>query len=85
MPVILRHDQQARIDELVRLGAFSDEAAVVDEALSLLESRTTLRALVQEGTDAVERGEIFDHETVMRDVRQRIADVAAGRYPSATP
>ena len=84
MPAILREDQQARIDELVRQGSYSNEAAVLDDALTLVERKATLRALVQEGIDAADRGEIFDHETVMRDVRQRIADIAAEKAASSS-
>lgn len=77
MSTVLRDDQQARIDELVRQGAYSDPQAALDDALTLAERKAKLRSLVQEGSDAIERGEIYDHETVMRLVRQRIAEVAS--------
>ncbi len=76
MSIILRDDQQARINELVQSGAYADPAAAVDDALMLAERKARLQSLVQEGVDALHRGEVYDHETVMRDVRQVIAKAA---------
>jgi predicted transcriptional regulator len=86
MPTILREDQQARIDELVRQGAYADPAAALDDALALAERKARFQALVQEGIDDLNAGRVYDHETVMRDVRQKIAEIAAQRgSPAASP
>jgi predicted transcriptional regulator len=79
----LRDDQQARIEKLVRQGAYPDPAAVLDDALALAERKAKFQALVQEGVDAVKRGEIVDHDTVFRAVRQRIAEIAAEKQSAA--
>lgn len=79
MPTVLRDDQQARIDELVRLGSYSDEAAVLDDALTLVERKARLLAMVQEGIDDLNQGRVLDHETVFREVRQHLAEIAASQ------
>jgi predicted transcriptional regulator len=44
---------------------------VVVEALDLLRRESELRALIQEGMDACDRGEVIDGEVVFEHIRQR--------------
>ncbi|HUQ71102.1 MAG TPA: hypothetical protein VM165_16365 [Planctomycetaceae bacterium] len=77
MPLVLPDADADRVRRLMSTGEFADEAAVLAAALDLLERRQRFRALVQEGIDAVNRGDVVDHETVFREARQRIAEIAA--------
>lgn len=83
MATTLRDDQQARIDELVRQGAYADPEAALDDALTLAERKAKFRALVQEGIDDLNEGRVYDHETVFVDVRRCIAEIAASRSTDA--
>jgi predicted transcriptional regulator len=56
---------------------FTDEIAVVDAAVDLLERRQQLRALLQEGIDAADQGELVEMDEALRVARARIAEIAA--------
>jgi predicted transcriptional regulator len=86
MSTVLCDEQVSRVRSLMIAGQFADESSVVDAALDLLERRQKFRAMVQEGIDDLERGNVVDHETAFREVRRRIAEIAAGQQPvEATP
>jgi predicted transcriptional regulator len=77
MPFALPDAVANRVRALMSSGEFADETAVVSAALDLLERRQRFRAMVQAGIDAADRGDVVDHETVFREARQRIAEIAA--------
>ncbi len=83
MATELRADQQARLDELVRRGVYADSQSALDDALRLAEYQSELSNLAQEGSAAIARGDVHDHETVMRRVHQQIAHIAAGQIVTA--
>ena len=55
---------EAKINERVEQGHYPDVESVVEEALRVLkvrdERKETLRALIQEGLDDIERGEVYE-------------------------
>ncbi|MDZ4687205.1 MAG: hypothetical protein SH850_19175 [Planctomycetaceae bacterium] len=73
MPLALPDAQLDRVRSLMSSGEFADESAVVSAALELLERRQRFRALVQEGIDAADRGDVVDHETVFGELREYLA------------
>jgi Arc/MetJ-type ribon-helix-helix transcriptional regulator len=77
MSTVLCDEQVSRVRSLMTAGQFADESSVVDAALDLLERRQKFRAMVQEGIDAIERGDVVELDEAMRIVRSRIAEVAA--------
>lgn len=79
MPTVLREDQQARVDELVRQGAYADPAAVLDDALLLAEHKAKFRALVQEGIDDLNQGRVVDCKTAFDEARRAIAEAVSER------
>lgn len=63
MSVTLPPELEATIQEKIERGGYDDAAAVVREALRLLEERdrlTHLRALIAEAEAEVARGEVVD-------------------------
>ena len=77
MSISIDPSQAERIQQLMKAGGFTDEAAVVTAGLELLERKQRLHALVQEGLDDFNAGRVLDHETVFGEVRRRIAEIAA--------
>ena len=74
MTMALPEEQVVRVRSMMQAGHFTDEASVVVAALDLLERKQRLLAMVQEGIDAADRGEVLDHESVFGEVRKRIAE-----------
>ena len=63
MSIRLAPDIEAKINKRVERGHYPDADAVVEEALRVLEARDrkeTLRALIQEGLDDIERGDVIE-------------------------
>lgn len=85
MAAVIRQDQQIRIEQLVRQGAYPDEAAVIDDALSLAERQAKLRALAQEGIDDLNAGRVVDGKTVFAEAHRVIAEIAAEKAAAAAP
>jgi len=86
MSTVIRQDQQVRIEQLVRQGAYPDEAAVIDDALSLAERQARFMALVQEGIDDLNAGRVIDCKTAFGDARRAIAEIAMEKAAGqATP
>lgn len=82
MNVTISLECQAFVTSAVASGAFHDEAAVVDEALRLLERREAFRRDVDLGTRQLKNGEYteYDDKTlrqlfdkIRRDGRLRLA------------
>ena len=78
MEVSLPPEFVAYIDGRVSRGDFeSREEAVLAGVARLREDdeaeRERLRAMIQEGIDAADRGELLDGEEVMRELRDRFA------------
>jgi putative addiction module CopG family antidote len=70
---------EALIRERVESGRYTDDAAVLDEALRLLEERDRLeylRALVDEADAAIARGEVIEWTPDFMDRLSREADEA---------
>lgn len=86
MATVLRDDQLARIDELVRQGAYPSSDAALDDALALAERKVKLRGMVQEGIDDLNQGRIVDLKTAFADARRVIGEIASERETgAATP
>jgi len=77
MSATLPDQQLARVRSLMQSEGYTDENAVVDAALDLLERRQQLRALLQEGIDTADRGELVEMDEVLHVARARIAEIAA--------
>lgn len=73
MTITLPELEIGRVRSLMEAGGFADEAAVVSAALDLLERRQQFLALVQEGIDAADRGDVLDHETVFGELQEYLA------------
>ena len=76
---ITKHRQ--RVQTLVDSGRFSDEDAVLDAALGLLEQREQLREAAVAGLESASGEPLLEHQEVFVAVRQRIAEVAGLRNP----
>lgn len=73
MTIQIEREHEQFVRELVAAGSFADEAAVIEEALSLLRSREELRAKIQVGIDELDRGERIPAEQVLAELRARAA------------
>ena len=63
MSIQLAPSLEAQINERVQRGIYPDADAVVEEALRLLDARdrmASFRALLQEGMDDIERGDVVE-------------------------
>lgn len=69
MAVALSEAQTERVRTLMHAGKFADETSVVAAALDLLERKQRLLAMVQEGVDAVDRGEVVEMDVAIREMR----------------
>ena len=73
MEVTLPPDLQAFVDGLVATGEFPDAASVVVKAMRLWKSeRERVLALVQEGIDSADRGELRDGPEFMAELLARL-------------
>ena len=67
------------IDKSVRDGRYRSTREAIDEAIKLLAERDVARAnfaeyarnAIEEGAEAIERGEVFDGPSVMAELRRR--------------
>lgn len=75
MAVQLLDSQAELVRQLMTAGGYADEAAVVSAALKMLQRRQELHAMIQEGIDAVERGEVIPADEVFRDLRAHLASL----------
>jgi Arc/MetJ-type ribon-helix-helix transcriptional regulator len=73
MPVTLPESQMDRVRSLMSSGEFADETAVVAAALDLLERRQRFQAMVQEGIDSTNRGELIPADEVFGELRAYLA------------
>lgn len=77
MSIQLSPETEARIRELVERGEYDDPAAVVDEALRVLEEQTQLtrlKAAIAVGMEQYERGEMIPWTSETLDRLKREAD-----------
>jgi len=68
-------DLAAQVNAFVQSGRYSDENAVLAEALQFLARRDELRAMVDEGLRDIEQGNVLDGEVVFRELRKRAAEI----------
>lgn len=79
MKIALTSDQELMIQEMVDSGRFLSPSEVLDEAFALLRARersceaelAELNAKVEEGLEALRRGEAVPGEPVFERLRQR--------------
>lgn len=84
MDVTLPPDLQAYTDELVASGEFSDANAVLEKALRLwMSEREKVLALLQEGIDAADRGDVVDGPEFMAGLLARYPEGETERIPKA--
>lgn len=69
----LTEDQKARLEALATFKQVSVSQYLVDLAESNARRDVEFRALVQEGIDEADRGELIDHADVMAEVEALIA------------
>lgn len=69
----LTEDQKARLEALAAFKQVSISQYLVDLAENNARRDTEFRALVQEGLDEADRGELIDHADVMAEVEALIA------------
>lgn len=69
----LTEDQKARLEALAAFKQVSVSQYLVDLAEDNARRDAEFRALVQEGVDEADRGELFDHADVMAEVEALIA------------
>lgn len=69
MTVQITPECEQFVQQLVAQGAYSSNAAVVDEALRLLKHRDELRAEIRRGLDELDRGERITDETAFGELR----------------
>jgi antitoxin ParD1/3/4 len=79
MSVQLAPESEAILNRLVASGAYSTPAAAVAAAVQLLEAQAERRkkheeltALIQEGIESAERGELHDGEEVFEEILRDI-------------
>ena len=69
----LTEDQKARLEALAAFKQVSVSQYLVDLAENNARRDAEFRALVQEGVDEADRGELVDHADVMAEVEALIA------------
>jgi len=69
----LTEDQKARLEQLAAYENVSVSQYLVNTAEEIARRDAAFRALVQEGLDAAERGELHDHEDVVAEIEVYIA------------
>ncbi len=69
----LTEDQRARLETLAAFKQVSVSQYLVDLAENNARRDAEFRALVQEGLDEADRGELIDHADVMAEVEALIA------------
>lgn len=69
----LTEDQKARLEALATFKQVSVSQYLVDLAENNARRDVEFRALVQEGLDEADRGELIDHADVMAEVEALIA------------
>ena len=76
MNVPLPPEQQNFVDGCVARGEYESAKQVVTDALRQLERRNAwiadMREKIEEGVASAERGELYDGETVMREICERL-------------
>lgn len=75
MSIESNSSQSDRIQQLMKAGGFTDEAAVVTAALDLLERKQRLHALIQEGLDDIKAGRFVEMDEAMRSIRARLTEL----------
>ena len=83
MSITLTPEQERRIQQLLQGSRYSSIAAIIDEALQLLEERDRLyrawleenRKKVEEAISELDRGEALDGETVKMQILERFQQV----------
>jgi len=70
MTVQITPECEQFVQQLVAQGAYSSNAAVVDEALRLLKHRDELRAEIRRGLDELDRGERIPADVVFGELRR---------------
>ncbi len=65
-------DYGNQVQQLIALGKFQDEQAVVNEGIRLVIARETLHADIQAGIDELDLGEGIDADEVYAEARRRI-------------
>lgn len=81
MTIHLKPDQEQRIAEAVRSGAYRNADDVVDQALSMLlenedwlvAQRAEIAARIEEGYAAAQRGDLLTEDEVRRGLNERKA------------
>lgn len=86
MGITIPIELEERIRSLTQEAGFESTTELLAKALDLMEATVALergdveelRRQIQIGIDSAERGEVFDGEEVMADIRRRIDRVAKG-------
>ena len=78
MNIEIPADLDGFVKQLVSAGKFTDEKAVVQEALRLLRQREQLVADVEAGIAQAERGELVDGQEVFRRLEARAEAISRG-------
>lgn len=73
LTIDLTEDQKARLEALATFKQVSVSQYLVDLAENNARRDVEFRALVQEGIDEADRGELVDHADVMAEVEALIA------------
>ncbi len=61
MNVFISQQNQDFLEQAVAAGLFPDQSRALDEAVSLLRERESIRLAVQQGIDQLERGEFVEY------------------------
>lgn len=72
---------EAFVEQLVKSGRYGSKSEVLREGVRLVQEREAklaeFHALIQEGVDAIERGEVYDLDEVFDELLGRDAEDAA--------
>jgi Arc/MetJ-type ribon-helix-helix transcriptional regulator len=72
MAVVITPEMEQRIKTILKSGHHKSEAAVLEEALRLMERREQFRAEMLQAIAEADRGELLDEEEFFRDLEAQV-------------